>query len=491
MRIAAKATLYFGTGYLLTVCALAVLVHERISRREEEVAERAANLVGHEIAAALSEASLARILRADPPTRTALRRLIDGLTEQSSLLASVTVVNERGTVVASDVVPVGTMAELPTQVFGEAREIRYSDPDARHPAPGSEASHTLLVPLVRSEQLAGYLRLTLADSGLEGLYRDAYRELMVAALVGLLFVGALGFALHRELRQRGHSLTRTLEAIRMGRSPDPEVTRHRDEFSEALEMAGTLGRELDRVRREGEAGVTTPANLDDLTSATRLRTLAWIYRALAHELRTPLQAMALHVDSLRERLGGETLAQRDVDTLAKELRRLDASLAAVMSETTPEREDAGEFDLRALVLEIEELMAAQARRQGVKLETSLPGEAVKIRAHRNRVKQALLNAVMNAFEAQPGGGSVGVVVSGSGDLAELRVDDAGPGIPREQRDTVFGLHYSSKEHGTGIGLTVVRAVVEACGGSVAVEDAMRGGAAIVMRFPLQGTGRRA
>ncbi len=486
MRIAAKATLWVGTGYLLTVCALAVLVHERIGRREEEVAQRAANLVGHEIAAALSEASLARIIRKDLPTRTHLRRLIDGLTAESSLLASVTVVNELGTVVASDNVPVGTTESLPDELFGEEPEIRYTHFDEEEPAAGSDASHTVLVPLVRNDHLAGYLRLTLADSGLEGLYRDAYRELMVAAIGGLLFVALLGFALHRELRQRGHTLTKTLEAIRQGRSPDPAITRNRDEFSEALEMAGTLGRELDRMRKEGESGVATPANLEDLTSATRLRTLTSIYRALAHEVRTPLQAMALHVDSMREKLGEGEGSARDVETLATELRRLDQSLMAVMSETTHEREETSEFDLRALVIEVEDLLTAKAHGQGVKLETSLPGAVVKIHAHRNRVKQALLNAVMNAFEVQPGGGSVGIGVSAEEERAELRVEDAGPGIPADEREAVFGLHYSTKEEGSGIGLTVVRAVVESCGGSVAVEDAPRGGAAVVMRFPRVG-----
>jgi signal transduction histidine kinase len=490
LRIAAKATLYVGTGYLLTVVALAFLVHERIARREEEVAQRAAHLVGHEIAAAMSEASLARILRADLPTRTHLRRLIDGLSEDSSLLASVTVVNQLGTVVASDNVPVGTRAPLPFEVFGEEREIRYASEEIPQPAGGSDGSHTVLVPLLRSDYLAGYLRLTLADSGLEGLYRDAYRELLVAALVGLLFVGALGFALHRELRHRGHTLTRTLEAIRMGRAPDPAVPRGRDEFSEALEMAGTLGRELDRMRREGESGLPSRTSLDDLTSVTRLRTLAQIYRALAHELRAPLQAMSLHIDSLRDHLAGEGAGpRRDVDTLAKELQRLDQSLVAVFAETTPEPEAAGDFDLRALVLEVEDLLAAQSRCQGVAFETSLPATPVKIHGHHDRVKQALLNVVMNAFEVQPDGGRVCVSVAAVGGTAELRVEDAGPGIPVDARERVFDLHYSTRDGGTGIGLTVVRAVVEANGGSVSVADAPHGGAAIVLRIPQQGAER--
>ncbi|NNL66462.1 MAG: HAMP domain-containing histidine kinase [Myxococcales bacterium] len=495
MRIAAKATLYVGTGYLLTVCALAFLVHQRISTREEEVAQRAANLVGHEIAAALSEASLARILRADLPTRTHLRRLIDGLTEDSALLASVTVVNELGTVVASDNMPVGTTVPRPGEVFGTEPEIRYLHQEYPMPAGGSDAGHTVMVPLVRSEHLRGYVRLTLADSGLEGLYRDAYRELMVAAFVGLLLVGGLGFALHRELRHRGHTLTRTLEAIRLGRSPEPLPERRRDEFSEALEVAGTLGRELDRMRRvggeagEGELTLDDPRAIDDLTSATRLRTLAQIYRALAHELRAPLQAMSLHIDSLRDHLDhpgeADEQPQRDVNTLATELKRLDQSLLAVLSETAPEREEASRFDLRALVLELEDLLAAQSRRQGVKFEATLPDEPVRVRGHRNRLKQALLNVVMNAFEVQPGGGTVAVSVEAVEGVAQLTVEDAGPGIPEEARGRIFDLHFSTKDGGTGIGLTVARAVVEATGGRVEVGPAGRGGAAIQLRFPLE------
>ena len=314
-------------------------------------------------------------------------------------------------------------------------------------------------------------------------------------MVGLLLVGGLGFALHRELRHRGHTLTRTLEAIRLGRPPDPLPKRSRDEFSEALEVAGTLGRELDRMRRvggDGELTLDDPRAIEDLTSATRLRTLAQIYRALAHELRAPLQAMSLHIDSLRDHLDhpGEPAeqSQRDVNTLATELKRLDQSLLAVLSETAPEREEASVFDLRALVLEVEELLAAQSRRQGVKFESALPDDPVRIRGHRNRVKQALLNVVMNAFEVQPGGGTVAVAVEAAEETAQLQVEDAGPGISEAAQGRIFDLHFSTKEHGTGIGLTVARAVVEATGGQVEVGQAPRGGAAIRFRFPMEGGG---
>ena len=124
----------------------------------------------------------------------------------------------------------------------------------------------------------------------------------------------------------------------------------------------------------------------------------------------------------------------------------------------------------------------------MKFESALPDDPVRIRGHRNRVKQALLNVVMNAFEVQPGGGTVAVAVEAAEETAQLQVEDAGPGISEAAQGRIFDLHFSTKEHGTGIGLTVARAVVEATGGQVEVGQAPRGGAAIRFRFPMEGGG---
>lgn len=230
----------------------------------------------------------------------------------------------------------------------------------------------------------------------------------------------------------------------------------------------------------------------DLLLASQLRALSRVYRAVTHDLKAPLNAMALNLDRLQSALrrgeGEDEAAKTEqyVGVLREEMGRLDRSLEILLAETTPAGGGRQEFDARAMVREIERLLEPQARLQHVTFETHLPEVAVRIAGQRDRLKQAILNVALNALDAMPEGGALEMRLEARPEEAEVLVADTGPGIAEEVLPRIFDAHFSTKTTGTGIGLYLTRSIVEAHGGEVTVESAPGQGSTFRLRLPALG-----
>ena len=240
--------------------------------------------------------------------------------------------------------------------------------------------------------------------------------------------------------------------------------------------------------------MTLDALETDLMLASQLRALSRVYRAVTHDLKAPLNAMALNLNRLQSALGrGEGTSEaattgQYLDVLREEIERLDRLLEILLAETTPAGRGRQEFDARAMLEEIERLLEPQARLQHVVLESRLPGVAVRIAGQRDRLKQAILNVAINALDAMSEGGTLEMSLEGRSDEAEVLISDSGHGIPEELRPRIFEAHFTTKTTGTGIGLYVARSIVEAHGGEITVESVPGRGSTFRLRLPTMGHG---
>jgi signal transduction histidine kinase len=233
----------------------------------------------------------------------------------------------------------------------------------------------------------------------------------------------------------------------------------------------------------------------DLRLATQMRGLATAYGALAHEIKAPLGAMALNLelldDTVRRESGDDAETrgrqQRYTTVLRQELERLNRSLLAVLSQTTALRDTRETLDVVGLVRDVATLLAPQAARQGVDVDSRLPAGPLWLTGHRDRLKQAFLNLAINALEAMPTGGRLSVEVAPQNGGVTVALHDTGPGIPADLLGKIFNMYYTTKDGGTGIGLHVARSVVEAHGGEIEVDT--RPGAGTCFRVSLPADGR--
>jgi signal transduction histidine kinase len=129
------------------------------------------------------------------------------------------------------------------------------------------------------------------------------------------------------------------------------------------------------------------------------------------------------------------------------------------------------------------LLSSSAEHARVKLELALPA-LPRVSGDEDQLQQVMMNLVLNAIEAMPGGGSIRASARLDNNCVELVLDDSGPGIPVERRERIFEPFFTTKAQGSGLGLPLVHAILTQHGGSITVNGAPSGGARFIIRLPV-------
>jgi len=228
----------------------------------------------------------------------------------------------------------------------------------------------------------------------------------------------------------------------------------------------------------------------DLRSASRLRVLNHLYLGVAHDLKGPLNAIMLTIEGLRADMEdgtGEPARQIErIDIIQDELGRHHRSLETLLIQTAPERLERQSFDLGEVVEQVGRLIRPQLKHQKIELEVETSGPAM-VNAIQDRIREAVLALAVNAMEAMPRGGKLGLALNRQGSFCTLEISDTGEGIPDEFRDRIFDLRFTTKKTGTGIGLSTARSVVESEGGNIDIAVTGENGSTFRILLPADQT----
>jgi two-component system, NtrC family, sensor histidine kinase HydH len=226
----------------------------------------------------------------------------------------------------------------------------------------------------------------------------------------------------------------------------------------------------------------------------QMAALGQLAAGLAHELRNPLTAMKTIVDAARRDGRSVSLDDRDLAVLDEEITRLDRALQSFLDYARPPQSAKREVDLGTIAEKTSQLLAGRAEQQAISMSVERPDGPVTALADPEQLRQVLLNLMLNAFDAIGHGGKVTVRVESNGQKnthgrgeAVLTVSDSGTGIPQAVHDRLFEPFVSTKESGTGLGLTICRRIVEDHGGRIEAADGPSGGAVFTVRLPRGGS----
>jgi signal transduction histidine kinase len=252
---------------------------------------------------------------------------------------------------------------------------------------------------------------------------------------------------------------------------------------------------VDPLTAPGGAGSGTLIRLRDpeaqrklgreLQTADRLAALSRVSGGVAHEVKNPLNAILLHVEVARAKLArGDTALAPQMDIISSEILRLDRVVKTFLDFTRPVEMDFANMPLDEFLRDIVDLARPQAHASGISVVAERKAEGVEVRIDRDLLKQALLNIVVNAIEAMPAGGELRLESYASGDTAEIRISDTGPGIPPDLREKVFRLYFTTKQRGSGIGLAMAFRTVQLHDGTIDFTSEPGKGTAFFIRLPI-------
>jgi signal transduction histidine kinase len=272
--------------------------------------------------------------------------------------------------------------------------------------------------------------------------------------------------------------------------PEPHAwTDEQVEVAEALAAQAAIALEnarlYDGVRRALQDAHDAR---ERVIQSEKMAVLGTFASGLAHEVRNPLNSMALQLSILERRIGRleaprSTEMSEITGIIRDEIRRLDALVGDFLMFSRSNRMHFREASLESLVDEVVTLLAPEARKNAVSVRRRSSGEPIpELLLDVEKIKQVLLNLVRNAMEAMPEGGTVTLETSRADGRARVVVEDTGPGLPPDL--DIFQIFVTTKAKGTGLGLSIVQQIVLQHGGEITAASPPGQGARFEVSLPL-------
>jgi signal transduction histidine kinase len=208
-----------------------------------------------------------------------------------------------------------------------------------------------------------------------------------------------------------------------------------------------------------------------LSYSRKLAALGRLSAGIAHEVKNPLNATMIHLELLKMQLAESPAALDHLAVIATQVRRLDEVVQGFLKFTRPEDLQLQPVAIQPVVEEVMPIISAEASKSGVDVRLEFPADLPPASADPGLLQQAFLNLALNACQAMPSGGSLRIAASRTpAHRIEVVFEDTGVGIAPEQLTRIFDLYFTTKEHGSGIGLSLVYRTIQLHDGEIEVQS---------------------
>ena len=241
------------------------------------------------------------------------------------------------------------------------------------------------------------------------------------------------------------------------------------------------GRGLMITVRDAESRSAVASQLD---MSKRLYAINRLTGGVAHEIKNPMNAIAIHLEVLKAKFqAAGDIVPDEVGVIGKEIARLDRVVKTFLDFSRPITMDVAQLDLVRLTEEARNLLAPQAEAVGVKIIFKDHPMEADVMADRDLLQQAILNVASNGIEAMKNGGSLELRIKAADRFVVLEIADQGSGIPADVREKIFNLYFTTKETGNGIGLAVTAKALQLMGGGIEFDSVAGRGTTFRLLMP--------
>jgi signal transduction histidine kinase len=350
-----------------------------------------------------------------------------------------------------------------------------SDPEARRRVRLNWQLKTLL-PVVLA-LLNGLLLFVAASTSFDDPQR--HTVLLVAAVGALVICVVLLITLALVVRRPMLDLQHVIQRVSDG---DLHAT---SAFAERNDDIGDLGRNFNNMVRQLRDSRDEIERLHrtQMSRAEHLATMGELAAGLAHEIRNPLAGIAGVMDIVARDLPPTSAAQEVLKDVREEVLRINRIVTDLLETARPKPPDFHCADLNATVEHAVVFARQQALSKPIKVHCLTRPHLPPVEHDTSQIHQVLLNLVLNAIQALDGPGAVTVSVDAKESMACIEVRDTGPGIPADVLPNIFRPFFTTKGHGTGLGLPLAKRIVEDHGGYMLVESKVGQGATFTVLLP--------
>lgn len=256
---------------------------------------------------------------------------------------------------------------------------------------------------------------------------------------------------------------------------------------EDLDIFSTLANQAALAVENAEAYEELRDTRDQMLQSERLATIGKFAADMAHEIKNPLQAIKTYFQYLPQKRDDPEFQERFAELARSEVDRIDHYVRQLATYTNPRPPQFQPIEIQQVIDSVLALLESDLHKARIDVRKGYSPNELTIEADRDQMKQVFLNLCMNAIEAMPSQNGkpnlLEIVAYPNGKVLVVKVRDTGCGITEEQLPVLFAPFFTTKEKGSGLGLSIVQSILRAHSASIDVQSRVGQGTTITLTLP--------
>ncbi len=329
----------------------------------------------------------------------------------------------------------------------------------------------------RVNNIINFSQLRLEEETATSMKKIAHTKMILFTLVplGPLLAIGLAFVFIKGITRPLGSILEATRSLKAG-NLDYRISGLKDEFGEVASSFNDMARSLNE-------------QMHNMQRAEQMSIVGEMAASIAHEIKNPLTGIKIALNMLLENKNLSESESEITRASFSQIKRVESLIKDVLDFARPKEPQYSLTDVNAIVDKTVSFIAAVSSQSNgganVRVEKSLAGDIPELCIDPMQIQQAIMNIVLNAYDAMPGGGTLTVESTLRDASVIVTVSDTGNGIDRETMKKVFKPFFTTKVKGTGLGLAIIKGIVERHGGSIDIRSEVASGTSVAIALPVE------
>ncbi len=257
---------------------------------------------------------------------------------------------------------------------------------------------------------------------------------------------------------------------------------------EDLSLLTTLALQAGLAIENAEAYEELAATKDKLFEAEKFATIGRLAGGIAHEIKNPLAAIKTFTEYLNQKYDDKDFREKFQRIVGSEVDRINYIVEQLVTYAHPKQPHAVNVDLHKIIEETLALIEDEAKKDAALVEKQFAAMPIYLIADSKQLKQVFLNLLLNGLQAMKHNGSkprtLTIITEKVDSQVIIKISDSGEGIPTGQIPKIFDPFFTTKDSGSGLGLSIVKSIVESHKGAISVQSEVDKGTTFLLSFPI-------